>query len=366
MKKYLFSLLVILVSSGLGFAQIAKPFKLHGKFSSNAPGYIYLIYPDIADRWKKDSVMINKGSFIFTGLISQPTVARLSYKKEMVSIILEPAVMGVTVENEKDLSSLNITGSKSQQELSELNTALKKVESRWKIVMDTLNVINKRSNAAFQEYKGWVLSPYFKEIEEINHEFINKYPTSVATADMLQIFGRDLTTQTLQKYYNRFSPSLKQSRYGKNIAKQLTERKLGIPGTIAPIFAKEDINGMKLSLTDLKGKYVLLDFWGSWCVPCRKGNPHLIDMYRQYKTKGFEIVGVAADDARPDAWRKAVSEDKLPWMHILEGDLSQKYNVIYYPTKILIDKEGKIIGRFGEEHEPLDAMLKKIFPAQPL
>jgi len=198
-------------------------------------------------------------------------------------------------------------------------------------------------------------------VKEINHQFINEHPLSFASAHILHVFARELSTDTLQLFYDRFPLLVKQSRYGVAISKKLAERKIAIAGTRAPTFTKEDINGNKLSLESLKEKYVLLDFWGSWCVPCRKGNPHLISTYEKYKKLGFEIVGIAADDKTQDAWRKAVREDKLPWLQILQGNLSDQYKITSYPTKILIDKKGYIIGRFGEEQNPLDNMLEKIF-----
>ncbi len=232
--------------------------------------------------------------------------------------------------------------------------------------MDTLTEINKKSNIAFQELKGWVLVPYFKEIEEANFDFFSKHPTSFVTAYTLQFVARDLATDSIKIFYNRFPAEVKQSIYGKNIREQIEKRKLGAVGTIAARFSKADINGNTLNLADFRGKYVLLDFWGSWCVPCRKGNPHLIELYKKYKDQGMEIIGIAADDSTPDAWRKAVQDDKLPWLQVLQGDtlainIAEKYNIEYYPTKILIDKEGKIIGRYSEEEEALDKMLEDIF-----
>jgi thiol-disulfide isomerase/thioredoxin len=265
-----------------------------------------------------------------------------------------------------DLVKVSPAPSKTQKEYNELNKALQRVEERWKIVMDTLNKVNKRSNVAFQELKGWVLIPYFKEIEEVNLSFFNKYPYSFVTAYALQFVARDLTTDSVKLFYNRFPEQVKKSIYGKYIQNEIEKRKLGAVGKMAAGFSKPDINGNTVDLSKLLGKYVLLDFWGSWCVPCRKGNPHLIETYAKYKHLGLEIIGIAADDETPDAWRKAVVDDKLPWLHVLRGDtpetnLSIKYNIDYYPTKILIDKSGKIIGRYGEETEALDKMLESIF-----
>jgi thiol-disulfide isomerase/thioredoxin len=118
----------------------------------------------------------------------------------------------------------------------------------------------------------------------------------------------------------------------------------------------------------------LLDFWASWCVPCRKGNPHLLSLYSKYKDKGLEIIGVSDDDNNHEAWQKAVDKDGIGvWKHVLRGldmkkrlageenesDISQYYGIHSLPTKILIDPNGIIIGRYGGGGESDEAMDKK-------
>jgi thiol-disulfide isomerase/thioredoxin len=131
-----------------------------------------------------------------------------------------------------------------------------------------------------------------------------------------------------------------------------------------------------LKLTDFRGKYVLVDFWASWCVPCRAGNPHLLSLYAKYKDKGFEIIGVSDDDSNHEAWKKAVEKDGIGvWKHVLRGlkrdpnseygfdksaSISDRYGISSLPTKILIDPAGVIIGRYGGGGEDDAAMDKKL------
>ncbi|MBC7850286.1 MAG: AhpC/TSA family protein [Chitinophagaceae bacterium] len=360
---------IVFVTLAVGFcfnlvAQVLKPFTLKCILPAAASGKMFLYYQSNEKR-KADSCVIVDGKAQFAGSIEGPTIAWLIFDKKEKQLFLEPSAMTLDARS-NNVSQARVTGSITQNELEVYNTSIRKIEDRWKVVLDTLSQVNKRSNMAFQELKNWVLVPYFAEMEEANLTFFTNYPTSYVTAYSLQIVARDLSTDSINFFYNRLPAIVKQSVYGRNINDQIERRKLGAVGTVASTFTKTDIDGKTLNLSDLKGKYVLLDFWGSWCLPCRKGNPHLIELYNRYKSRGFEVVGVAADDRTPDAWRKAVKEDQLPWLQVLQGDkpdanVGKNYNVESYPTKILIDREGKIIGRYGEDEAELDKMLAEIF-----
>ena len=152
----------------------------------------------------------------------------------------------------------------------------------------------------------------------------------------------------------------------------------GAVGSVASGFETKDINGKLLNLKQFRGKYVLLDFWASWCIPCRKSNPHLIVLYHKYSAKGFDIIGVSDDDQRQAQWKNAVKQDSTNiWHQVLRGaaaitdkdaansnDLHQLYNIQSLPVKILIDPSGNIIGRYGDNDttdDDLDKTLSAIF-----
>ncbi|NSL86962.1 TlpA family protein disulfide reductase [Chitinophaga sp. Mgbs1] len=140
-------------------------------------------------------------------------------------------------------------------------------------------------------------------------------------------------------------------------------RKTGI-GATAMNFTQQNVKGDPVKLTDYRGKYVLLDFWASWCGPCRAENPNVLENYEKYHSKGLEILGVSLDDKK-DAWVKAIKDDGLTWEHVsdLKGwrnVVAKEYNIRAVPSNFLLDKDGKIIAKDlrGEE---LSRKLEEIF-----
>lgn len=388
MKQY-YVLALAVACSTVAIAQKKNPaaFTLTGKVTNLQQGWVYLNYPGNGDKYIQDSAVVKDGKFRFTGTLTTPVMGSLTGKltsrsmedPNFTSVFLEPGNMTVVVADQ-DFKNAEFTGSVSQSEYKQLQAKQEKLKQRWSVVMDTLHEVNKRSNAAFQDLKNWVLTPYQAEMQEITTAFFDEHPASYVTAYLLR-FDRNMTTEKLKQRYEALPVAVKQSSFGKDIAEELEKRKIGIPGTTAAPFAATDINGKQLKLADLKGKYVIVDFWASWCVPCRKGNPHLKELYTRYKDQGLEIIGVSDDDRDTAAWKKAVAKDGLPWLQVLRGmkvsyvndrpvfdrsgDISDMYHVSSLPTQILIDKQGTIIGRYGEggePHEAMDAKLASLFP----
>ncbi|WP_158559168.1 TlpA family protein disulfide reductase [Deminuibacter soli] len=121
-----------------------------------------------------------------------------------------------------------------------------------------------------------------------------------------------------------------------------------------------DANGNTVKLSSLKGKVVLVDFWASWCGPCRQSMPHLKKLYSEYKSKGFEIYGISLDESAAP-WKRAVKEDGTSWIHVLDtqGRTAQQFNVQYIPTSYLIDKEGKVVA-VNADKDQLEKLVKQL------
>ncbi len=135
-------------------------------------------------------------------------------------------------------------------------------------------------------------------------------------------------------------------------------------GSKAPDISLPDANGQIIKLSSLQGKVVLLDFWASWCGPCRRSNAHTLSVYNKYKDKGFEVFGVSIDENK-QAWTNAVRQDKMTWLQVIDtkagsgNQLTQTWNLQYIPSTFLIDKTGEVVAVAPEKNE-LEVWLKKL------
>jgi thiol-disulfide isomerase/thioredoxin len=304
------------------------------------------------------------------------------------SFYIDPAEIKVSLVF-NDFKNPVVLGSKTQDEKTELINAMAPVEKEWEPFSKEFDklaktyrdaVKSKRDERIIDSLKKMVddfrekYVPFSDRINKIQRDFFFKYPESFITAIHLKQHALYLPLDSLQFYYEKLGHRTQQTSAGKGLAKEIEELRGGSPGSTAQDFTSPELRGEQLSLSDYKGKYVLLDFWASWCVPCRKGNPHLKALYEKYKDKEIEFIGVADDDDAPDTWKAAIANDGIGiWKHVLRGmkrknntydishSINEKYGIQSLPTKILIDPAGKIIGRFSEDESLLTEMLKKIF-----
>ena len=169
----------------------------------------------------------------------------------------------------------------------------------------------------------------------------------------------------LEAIINGFDPKLSGLSYTKDLQATLKIKKATAVGEIAPDFTQNDPNDKPVSLSDFRGKVVLVDFWASWCGPCRKENPNVVEAYNKFKNKGFTVLGVSLD--RPtdkDKWLKAIEDDKLTWTHVSDlkywdNEVARQYGIRSIPSSLLIGKDGKILAK-NLRGEDLHTELKKL------
>lgn len=225
---------------------------------------------------------------------------------------------------------------------------------------------DKAGAAKIQSERGEVLA----KVSEVSKKFYTGSTENMyAMYKLSKNLGR-VQLADLKKIYASYPPAFKKTEIGQEIEQYISQGAQVDQGKAMIDFSGKTLDSSAFNSKNLRGKYVLLDFWGSWCKPCRQSHPHLLKLYEKYKIKGFEIVGIAQEN-RKDArtpWAKAIKEDGIFWTHLLnnelkkDNDLVKAYQIGAFPTKILIDKDGLIIWRgVGQAGEELDGELKRIF-----
>jgi len=394
MRKYILFALCFIGTTGL-YAQ-DKHFKLSGKINGLNQGLIWLIYPGADGKQVQDSALVNNKSFEFKGQVNEPVMAYIALDKKFTSMknpnlgTMFLSAGSSSAELAKDhFKDLVLRGSKTQDEYKSLESQRAAIEKGKAKIMQNYIKANDAYITAVKENRPdgekdglkniaegikEQIGPLSKQAEELDLNFIGENPDSYYSAYLLSTKITSLALSESQVLYQSFSPEIQNTSNGKLIDKELKAIQAGSPGNMAANFTRSDINGKKLSLSDYKGeKYILLDFWASWCVPCRKGNPHLLSLYNTYKDKGLEIIGISDDDNAVHAWKNAVEKDQIGgWKHILRGlkriptgfdrseDIDVDYGIHALPTKILIDKNGMIVGRYGGNGDPELELDKKL------
>jgi thiol-disulfide isomerase/thioredoxin len=303
-------------------------------------------------------------------------ISRMKMEDRMREFYIEPAAMQMTGDI-SNLKSLKLTGSVTELDFESLEAKIQPIREEMKPLEEAFMKEKDHEKAAAIHDQ---FEPYDSRIKKVTYRFFTEHPDSYVTLDMMRYYVSTMSLDSIKLVYNNFNDDLKATDEGKEIAGQIKNIESGMPGSMAPDFTKTDINGKPLSLADFRGKYVILDFWASWCVPCRKSNPHMIELYHKYHDKGLDVIGIADDDGRTAVWNGAVTKDGVGiWHNILRGlnmdmimkhipnpnDLDQQYGIASIPTKILIDPSGKIIGHYGDSYggteADMDKMLTSIF-----
>ena len=207
---------------------------------------------------------------------------------------------------------------------------------------------------------------------KLEKEYISQFPNYYMSLYLLSIFKMHYTSDDYALTYNLLGETFKDSKLAKSIESSISKEMATRKGVEAIDFSRTTSDGQLINLSDFRGKVVLLDFWGSWCGPCRASMPHLLHLYNQYKDKGFVILGIAQERGKSledsqKSWRKAIDDLGIHWVNVLNNentsqDIVTQYSVNTFPTKILVDTNGKIILRIsGSATDDIDIKLKEIF-----
>ena len=288
---------------------------------------------------------VKNGSFEFTGNVSEPTGAYIMVigQRGAIPFMLENANITVNAGQ----AGLTVTGSEGQKiydQFMAINATAQQEAMKLQQEYQAANGDQAKIQAVQEAYAKLMTDAQAKETELIKANPDSYVSTFVIVSGMGQ-----MEYEQLKERYNLLGEKAKASAQGKAIAAQIAKLESTAIGQIAPNFTITTPEGESISLYDIKGKVKLIDFWASWCGPCRGENPHVVEIYKEYHPKGLEIFGVSLDNNK-EAWVKAIADDGLVWKHgsDLKGWQSapaQLYSVTGIPHTVLLDENNKIIAK---------------------
>lgn len=298
-----------------------------------------------------DSVTIEDGYFEFDGLVEEPFSARIhTVDGKYLILWIESGTIEITGDYDK-FSFSTIEGSKLNMVRAKYRTELGHLEARSdSLVQKMIQLMSSNSDDVSVEITELQSSiqKINEEIFDIRVQSIIKEEPSYFTIKELFFLRNDFTKDSLRQLLDLFPVQLQQTKYGEVIQTYIENIELDIGDTYIDIEGIS-LEGQSVRLSALEGNYVLLDFWASWCAPCRSENPNLVKAYQIFHDKGFEIFSFSID-SNINSWKGAVEKDSLTWTNVIDRNgsyskMSALYEVRAIPASFLINPDGQVIAR---------------------
>ena len=359
--------ILVLAITVISCKMAKEEYSIKGSIAGVETGKVYLQKMVAGQAETIDTADVVAGKFTFAGKMPVPDFRflRLNDQDYFAQFFLENASITVTA-NKDSLRSTKITGSHSQDDFQIYVDEMARLQKEVKGLHDKYQAAMKINNTSEAEKAKIDYQALLDNSLVFVKNFVKERPKSVVSAYICEEqLAAQINEDELEAIVKKFPPEISTSEYVIKLKARIEEQKKIAVGILAPDFTMNDPDGKPIQLSSLRGKIVLLDFWASWCMPCRQENPNVVKLYQQYHPKGFEILGVSLDRAK-EKWVKGIQEDNLNWIHVSDLKFWQNaaarlYAVTNIPQSFLIDKDGKIIAK-GLRGEQLEKKLAELIP----
>lgn len=341
--------------------------QIEGEISNPSDeGYVVLEKIGDQDMQIVDTLMVSSDStFRYSLENDAPGFYRLNlYDRQYVNLILDDEDVQIKADGNRPDGFVEVTGSEDTDYFYAVNDIMRQYQQN----VNELNADFMKARADGDEAAMKQVETRYQELEQTNTQKIKStiedMGNSIAAFYAVNFLDAEKEFSYLSDLAARFQQNLPDSRYTQQFVAQVEEmRKLAI-GMPAPDIELPNPEGDTVSLSSLRGNYVMIDFWAAWCKPCRMENPNVVRLYNKYNDQGFEIYGVSLDRTK-EAWTEAIEKDRLTWTHVsdlqyFDSEAASLYNISAIPATVLLDKEGNIIAKNLRGAE-LEAKLAEIF-----
>jgi peroxiredoxin len=328
-----------------------------------------------------DSSDVVDGKYSFSGSLGDPlmaslrakyqedpnakTIRAISYNRDIKQLFIENAKISVV--STDSFANATIKGSKSHAEFVNWDNLMKPENQKGSELNKEYSELYKKKDQAGMDRIEAEFDKLTASKNVKNKQYLAENPSSpIAMFIFRQWAGYDINADEAEPIFLSLSEKLRSGPAGKEMAEKIEIAKKTGVGRMAMDFTQNDTLGNPVSLSSFKGKHVLIDFWASWCGPCRQENPNVVKAFNNYKDKGFTVLGVSLDQPNAkDKWMKAIHDDKLTWTQVSDlkywkNEVAVQYGIQAIPQNYLIDPQGKIIGK-NLRGEALNKKLEEIF-----
>ncbi|MEI6820612.1 MAG: TlpA disulfide reductase family protein [Bacteroidota bacterium] len=349
MKKNALILLAILFSLNVFSQKNNSGFKIKCNFTNLKSEIVKLIVKNDNDLITVDSANSVDGVFSFKGNVKMPRMINIVFadNKSSFHFFVENKDITITGDFLK-LDKVTITGSKTQSEYEQFMSELSGYDNIFNEAKSKFQEAqSKNDQSLILHYDSIIKQTRDKELKALHDVAFNKNKSVITPYIVFSIMMGHVEITMLDSIAKNFDKSLENDEFVKRIKEKLVLLHSTEVGSVAPEIEMADTNGVPFKLSSLRGKVILIDFWASWCRPCRGENPNVVAAYNAYKDKGFDILGVSLDQNK-DSWLKAIKDDKLTWHHVSDlkywnNAAAKLYGVNSIPHSVLLDKRGVII-----------------------